>query len=307
MVYHFIINPLAASGKAAMIWRNSKQYIEKKGILYEAYMTSYKGHARSLAYELTSGEEKYNEKIIVVVGGSGTLNEVINGISISAQVTIGYVPVGSRNGFARSMKISRNPRRALRRIFNPRKVHWIDYGVMAYMDTALHHRRFLVSSGMGIDAEICNDVSKPSLYRKGRRHLGYVWTIFKELLFFHPYDCELLLDYQRKINLQKVAFTSVHIAPYECGRFCLAPQADVDDGQFEILVISGATRRRVLKVLVNSLFGSHKNLRGVHHYRCKEFSISASEGQSVHVDGEMCGSYSNISYACEKQKLHMLL
>lgn len=307
MMYHFIINPLAASGKAAIIWRDSKRYIEKKGIIYEAYMTSHKGHAKSLACLLTSGEEKYNEKTIVVLGGSGTLNEVINGISISAQVTLGYIPVGSRNDFARSMKISRNPKRALRRILNPRRVHWIDYGVMAYMDTSLHHRRFLVSSGVGIDAEVCSTVQHASFHRIGQRKLRYIWSGLQQLLFFRPYDCELVLDYDRKVNLQKVAFTSVHIAPYEGCGFCLAPQADVDDGQFEIIAISGATRRRVIKVMFNALFGGHKILRGVHHYRCREFTISVSEEQSVHADGEICGIFSDISYACEKQKLHMLL
>jgi YegS/Rv2252/BmrU family lipid kinase len=311
MNYYFIINPLAASGRAAIIWRDLKQYLEKRMIPYEVFMTSYSNHALELANQLTSGEEKQKEKTIIVVGGDGTLNEVINGICISAAVTIGYIPAGSGNDFARSMKISTNPRKALHKILQPEHIKWIDYGTLAYMDSTLQHRRFVVSSGMGYDAAVCEELfytSSKKFFNK--LHLGrltYVGIGLRKVLMRRSFDCTLELDGVRKVPLKNVSLISVHNQPFEGGGFCFSPQASPEDGVFDICVIAGASRLRLLRLLFWSLTGKHVKKKGVKHYRCSEFAIQSDRLAPVHADGEICGYLQEISYVCENKKIRIIV
>ena len=80
--------------------------------------------------------------MIVVVGGDGTMNEVVDGIVSCDMVTLGYIPVGTGSDLARGLRLSRRPMRGLRRIFKARRIRQIDYGVIAYGDDVLRHRRF---------------------------------------------------------------------------------------------------------------------------------------------------------------------
>ena len=93
-------------------------------------------------------------RVIVVVGGDGTMNEVVDGIVSCDMVTLGYIPVGTGSDLARGLRLSRRPVRGLRRIFKARRIRQIDYGVIAYGDDVLRHRRFIVSAGIGLDAEV---------------------------------------------------------------------------------------------------------------------------------------------------------
>lgn len=311
MEYYFIINPLAASGRSAVIWRDLKQYLEKRMIPFEAYMTSHTNHASELAMQLTSGKEKHKEKTIIVVGGDGTLNEVINGMRISANVTIGYIPAGSGNDFARGMKISKRPKKALKRILQPQSIKWIDYGTLAYMNGTLQHRRFVVSSGMGYDADVCEELFYSSTKKFFNRiHLGrlaYVGIGLKKVLIRRPFDCTIELDGVRKIPLKNVSFISIHNQALEGGGFLFAPKAKPDDGVFDICIVTGASKLRLIKILFWSLTGKHINKKSVRQYQCSEFSIKSNRLSTVHADGEICGYLQEVSYICENKKIRMIV
>ena len=156
--YYFIINPLASSGKAAVVWRDCKKYLDGHHVEYEAFMTSYAGHATKLAADLTCSQERGSEKTIIVIGGDGTLGDVISGVNISSQVAIGFISGGSGNGFSRSNRLSRHSVVRLKQILKRRKIVWLDYGVISYIQGELQQRRFAVSSGLGLDARICESV-----------------------------------------------------------------------------------------------------------------------------------------------------
>lgn len=83
-MYYFIVNPNSRSGKGLEIWNRLKTKLEQKQIPYRAYLTEHTGHAAELAAEISSPRFKDPEaKILVALGGDGTLNEVVNGLSLS--------------------------------------------------------------------------------------------------------------------------------------------------------------------------------------------------------------------------------
>ena len=112
-MYRFIVNPNSRSGKSRELWEKLKDRLDREQVPYTAYLTEYAGHARRLVETLSARREP---DTLVVLGGDGTLNEVINGLSVSAPLTLAYIPSGSGNDFSRGMGIPRRPEKALERM-----------------------------------------------------------------------------------------------------------------------------------------------------------------------------------------------
>ena len=99
-MYTFIANPNARSGRGILLWKQIEKILQEKEIEYKVLFTKYLHHATRLVHDLTSDSTSHT---IVVLGGDGTLNEVIDGIAYLDKVTLGYIPLGSGNDFARGL------------------------------------------------------------------------------------------------------------------------------------------------------------------------------------------------------------
>ena len=109
-----IINPVAGMmrGKAAMF--PVVNTFCRNGYRVTTYVTARHGDARDIAYEEASSYD-----LVVCCGGDGTLNEVIDGILGGSHKTpLGYIPMGSTNDFANSLKLSSQPIKATQSIVN---------------------------------------------------------------------------------------------------------------------------------------------------------------------------------------------
>ncbi|MCI8402446.1 MAG: diacylglycerol kinase family lipid kinase [Lachnospiraceae bacterium] len=311
-MYYFIVNPNSRSGKGAQIWKQLKTELEKSTVEYRVYLTEAPGHARQLAASL-SGTSAANDpdRIIVAVGGDGTLNEVVDGLNVSSHVTLGYIPTGSGNDFARSLKLPRKPARALRRILHPRYFRFLDYGILSCDVSNINHRRFVVSSGIGFDAAVCRRIDgsrlKRFLCRIHLSKLSYVILGIQSLFFMKTVSGSLVLDGIKKIPLRQTAFISTHIQKYEGGGFKFAPKADPCDGQFDICVISHTGSLGMIPALLLSFLGLHTRCKIVRIYRCHELSIHTDTPCTVHTDGEIMGLHSDISLSCRTRQLRVIV
>ncbi len=115
-MYTFIVNPHARSGLGLKVWKRLEGMLKERQLKYQVFLTRYPGHATKFAHTLTSGSK---EITLIALGGDGTINEVVNGIQDLSKVTLGYVPIGSSNDFARSMKLSHEPEVLLKQILSP--------------------------------------------------------------------------------------------------------------------------------------------------------------------------------------------
>lgn len=309
--YYFIINPLASSGKAAVVWRDCKSYLDRHHIEYEAFMTSYAGHATKLAADLTCSHERTREKTIIVIGGDGTLGDVVSGINISAQVTLAFISGGSGNDFSRSNHLSRRPVGRLKQILRRRKIVWLDYGVISYIQGELQQHRFAVSSGLGLDARICESVQiSPMKGFFNRIHLGrlvYICVGLLKIFTEKPVSVQVVLDGTRTLDFDLVRYISIHVQPREGGGFRMAPHADGQDGQFDLCIVSCKSRLYLLRTMFAALFGRHTRMRGVHMIRCTTANFRTNQKVCVHTDGEICGHLDEFNVLCERRKLKMIL
>ena len=92
-MYQFIVNPGAGAGRGYRIWKRLEHQLEMNSQEYRVFFTEHQGDAAEIARVLTA--EKDEAKVIVIVGGEGTYNEVLNGVSFRGLLTFGYVPADS--------------------------------------------------------------------------------------------------------------------------------------------------------------------------------------------------------------------
>ena len=117
-MYYFIINPHSRSGYGFKVWKRIEKLLKLECVEYRAFLTERPGQAAEYADQLTKGCQE--PRIIVVVGGDGTVNEVLDGLSFCNTITLGYIPTGSGNDLARSLRLPRSPRKCLKKVLRPK-------------------------------------------------------------------------------------------------------------------------------------------------------------------------------------------
>ena len=269
----FIINFTAGRGRAGKKINELILYLNKYGFDYDIEVSKYAKHAIELARRAV--EEGYEK--IIAVGGDGTANEVINGIMQSGKagnVTFGIIPEGAGNDFARVFTLSRKMKKAVQRL-KCNKVINIDIG-------KVEDYYFLNSLGMGFDAVVAEYASK---FKKINGFARYFLAILKALIRFTNYKAKIIIDGEEK----EIDFTlfSVGNGQYCGGGIMLTPNAKVDDGLLDIGIVSGLTRRRLLKILPEALQGKHLHNEEVEMMSAEKFQIISNEKLPVYFDGEI--------------------
>jgi YegS/Rv2252/BmrU family lipid kinase len=267
------------------------------------------GHATELASKICS--EYSGIKNIIVIGGDGTINEVINGIRDFKEVLLGYIPSGSSNDLARSLRIPKDPLEALANILKPTKFKYQDYGVITFSDIKLSPRRFACSSGIGYDANVCHEVQysslKKALNRIGAGKLVYFAIAFKQLLATKPVNATVIVDGIKKDTYKNVLLVSSMIHKYEGGGLLMAPHANPCDGKLSVCLVHGLSKVKAFLLLPTIITGAHIKYKGVEAFHCSEIEIITDKVTSVHTDGEVPSVCSHIKVACIPGQIRMIL
>ena len=172
----FIVNEHSRSGKGAAIWKEAEAVLKDKNIPYEAYVTEYEGHACTLAHEICERPE--DDIRLVVVGGDGTANEVINGMTHFEKVRFGVIPTGSGNDLARGLGITGSPADVMEHILNCKEDYVMDLGEVSW-NGGEKPRLFAISAGAGLDALVCKKALKSKVKDTlNKIHLGKLTYLF---------------------------------------------------------------------------------------------------------------------------------
>jgi diacylglycerol kinase family enzyme len=120
-IWYLILNPQAGGGKAAKLEKKIYRQMQAAGIGFEAFKTNYAGEAKTAAVRAI--EAGYNK--IVVAGGDGTLNEVINGVlsqnvKPSEEILIAQIPIGTGNDWRRTWGIPKGIKESISLLRNPK-------------------------------------------------------------------------------------------------------------------------------------------------------------------------------------------
>lgn len=312
MIY-FIINPNSKTGRGAKVWNRTKKLLEEWKVPYQAFLTEYEGHAVLLTRKLCAAHP--GKKTIVIVGGDGTVNEVLNGLSSLEQITLGYLPAGSSNDLARAMKLPDDPNKALQRILRPKNFRYLDYGTVLcerIENGSLRklQRRFLVSAGLGYDAEVCRGALhsglKQTLNRFGLGKLTYLALAVANIIKNQPADLVIQRESEPPQSLERVFFLAVMNQVCEGGGFQMAPAANPEDGWLDICIVYGRKKWQAALYFPLIYFGLHTKLPGIRMFRCKKLKIHSDKPCMVHTDGELDRKFTEVTVNCINGKLRMI-
>lgn len=308
-MYHFIINPKSSSGRGIRYWWTVKTELDRQQISYTAAFTKYTRHATELANLICT--DNPGIKNIVVLGGDGTVNEVINGIPDFNEVLLGYIPSGSSNDLARSLKIPKDPLKALSNVLNPTKFQYLDHGVISFPGSELPDRKFACSSGMGYDANVCKEVQesplKKRLNRIGAGKFVYIAIAIKQLITAKPISATVIVDGINKGTFDRLLLVANMIHRYEGGGLIMAPNADPFDGKLSICLAYGIKTAKTFLILPTISVGKHVNFKGVENFHCKEIEIITDQETGVHTDGEVPAVCNHIKVSCIPGQIRMIL
>lgn len=304
--YYFIVNPASRSGRGHTLWHQLKPLLRSQNVNYRVFFTTGSGSARRYARHLTKNAD--TPVHIIVMGGDGTLNETVNGLTNTEHVYLGYIPTGSSNDFARAHNFSRDMAKILDMIFSsPSKS--MDTGLLCTEDKI--KKAFIVSTGMGYDAAVTTECNiSPVKKLLNKFHLGklaYLLIGIKHIFARGLEDMTVTIDGSSPKVFKKVFFISVHNHPYAGGGFAFAPKANSSDGFLDICIIHGLNRLQLIPVLLASMKGRHPRFKGAMTMRCKSVHITAKTPQPVHADGESCGTHTQLEVRCQPNSFKMLL
>lgn len=304
-MYTFIVNPNARTGLGHKIWNELETELQNRHVNYQVFFTKYQNHATKIAKEITSS---HSHCTLIALGGDGTINEIINGISDLSNVTLGYIPIGSSNDFSRGLNLSSNPMEALKHILSPSHIAYINIGTLTY---GSEKRRFAVSAGIGFDAEVCHKISFSKLkvffnkIKLGK--LSYTGVAIQSILMQTPKKMTITLDHNKTVSFDKTYFAAFMNQKYEGGGFMFCPKAQPGDDLLDLIVVEGLPKLKILLLLPTAFWGKHTLFHGIHTYQCKNAKIQSEIPLPVHTDGEAIFQQECISGTLETEKLRMII
>ena len=283
-----IVNPNAGVKKGARQWPHILEYLQAEEIPFHHRMTRKRGDAIVYAQEAV----KQGYRRIAVVGGDGTLNEVLNGLYNQSvcepkSVILGMIPVGTGNDWCREFGISFHYHEAVQQI-KKCITREQDTGKVVYHDAGgIQERYFMNVAGMGYDALVAKKTNL--LKEKGRGGpLTYLWFVFASLFQYRFMDAVIEVDGQTSFK-GEIFSMNVGICRYNGGGMMQVPDAIPDDGLLDLTLIVKAPKWIVVRHANKLYNGSLVNLPVVRTFRGSTIRMRSTGRIYLETDGESLG------------------
>lgn len=309
--YHVIINPASRSGGGNSVWQTLEAVLKEQQASYTAHFTEKQGDAAAFAEELTKSAA--DRVTLLVMGGDGTLNEVLQGIADFSRTDFFYLPLGSGNDFARDYPQKGTAQARLLNLLKNPTPYLVDIGIADYVtaDGTKKTRRFAVSSGIGYDAAVCAQVEasawKPFFNNLGLGKLIYLFEALKMLFQIPRCAIEVCLAGGQIVRQSSFFLCAGMNQRHEGGGFRFAPGADASDGLLDLCLVEQLPILKLLRVLPTAFKGRHVKYKEVHMYRAGYIRIRTRKPMDIHCDGEVMGKGREVVLTCNRQALHLYL
>jgi YegS/Rv2252/BmrU family lipid kinase len=268
------VNPAAGGGRAGRAAPDVVRALRGHGLAVRDVETRDLDHARTLAREAAHAGE-----IAVVLGGDGLAGAVADGLREVPGSLLGVLPGGRGNDLARVLGIPRDPLAACAAVA---------HGDLRPLDLGeVDGRAFVGIASAGFDSE-ANRIANQAPARLG--NLVYAYGALRALASWRPVRFEIELDPPG----ERVEFTGYTVAAANSraygGGMQIAPDALLDDGLLDIVLIERVGRLRFLRNLPKVFKGTHVQLPQVRVLRAAEVAISAERPFTLYADGDPIGT-----------------
>ncbi len=286
---YFIVNPVACGGKCAEMFGEVRDYLDGLGKEYALVETEAANQSARLALEAYAKGERF----IVSVGGDGTLSEIVSALYDKKDVTMGLLPFGTGNDFARALSIPSDPKTAAR-ILLEGEIRPIDAGLAG-------DKPFINVGGLGFDVDVVLNTER----YKGKLHgmLPYFLGVMRSMTHLNRVPVKLIAD--GKVVEETALILSIANGTHFGGGMNVAPNADPSDGYFDVCMIKSISLPTFIALLPKFLKGRHVGKKPVVYFKAKEILVEC-ERTPVQLDGEL-GEYAPTCFRVLKGALNMVL
>ncbi len=282
----FIINPMAANGKAGKWWQKTSADLKAKGLSFKEAFTKGANQAQGqVKAAILEGS-----RLIIAVGGDGLVNEVLNGVLdekgnlLAPDLIFGFWPVGTGCDFARSIFKSRKDEDLYGLLING-IVKRVDIGLVnCTLGKKRVKRFFLNSSDAGLGAYTCHFVNSATKFAGGR--LSFMWAALKGVVSYKYQDIEV--EYENNLRQGKFLMIFCNNSRYAGGGMKITPRAILDDCFFDLLIVRKMPKLKILFYFFSIYKGRHINLKEATYIKAKNVKIKGAP-LYVETDGETPG------------------
>ena len=283
-----VVNPASGSGKGLTDYPLISKLLRDNGIRHESVFTEHKHHAA----ELTVSAIESGYRHIIVVGGDGTLHEVVNGVFIqkrvdSSEITIAMISTGTGNDWIRMFGIPTRYSEALRAI-KEGYTFLQDVAEVSYEESKVRQVRYMANvAGLGFDAAVI----KRTLTSKAKGYLGksgYLWCLARSFFSHKATGTKVWVDDELIYN--NLLFSiAIGIGKFNGGGIQQLPIAVADDGLLDITMIRPVHWWHVIFRLRRLYNGTIYSIGHVIHAQGKRVRIESSPETPLEIDGELYG------------------
>jgi len=285
-----IVNPQAGNGRTEKIWPNIESALKKSIGSFEVLQTTCRGDATDLSRRIL----KEDAARIVAVGGDGHLNEVLNGfiendLPVNAESRLSFVMTGTGCDFQRSLGISGKWQNAVAELKDA-KVRKIDVGKVTYTaaDKTQKIRYFdnIASFGLSGAVDHCLDHSRLRDYLGGSPL--FLWATIKTV-FTHPHQS---IRFRIDDGPEEEICSRLGLLAngrYFGGAMHAAPEAELDDGLLDLLMLKEISVAKFLWHLPKIYKGTHLKIPEIFFQKVRKFTAESSEQVILDIDGESPG------------------
>jgi YegS/Rv2252/BmrU family lipid kinase len=262
-----IVNPSAGGGRTARLLPAVEASLRGQGIGFRVERTHSIEHARALARTTVREGE-----VAAAMGGDGLISAVAGELRHTSGV-LAVLPGGRGNDFARKLGVGSDPVAA---------ADVLDEGREQRIDVAdIDGRAYLGIASSGLDSD-AGDIANATRLKLGQ--LVYVYATLRAVRAWRPARWEVVIDGAPR------SFTGYSVAVANSGVFgggmYLAPEAKLDDGLLDVVMIHDLPKRTYLAALPKVFTGAHVREPGVEMCQAREVAFHADRPFNVQADGD---------------------
>lgn len=268
-----IANQSANWGLSRARIRQALGFFSEHKFPFSLFTTEHPGHARELAINATA----QNAKTIIVLGGDGTVNEVINGILVTSCERIprvGIIPSGSSNDFSKSLAIPQRLRHACERIING-ETRYIDIGQAG-------SHCFCMASCIGLFSNIASQSMRLKGMKGSLRYMAAALKVIRQM----PAGWKMSVKTDTETFEGVYGNLLVSNVP-RFGGLTMIADAKPDDGVLDCMLIEMPDKRQALNLVVLAARKGLEHHKNVTLFQAKSLSISLDRPALLCNDGEV--------------------
>jgi len=285
-----IANPVSENGRAGERWPRVKKAIGQAIGEHKAVLTKKPGHATRLAREAA---EKGVGRILVF-GGDGTVNEVVNGLFeggqlINRKIILGVIPTGTGGDFRRSLGLNGKVSQALE-VIRKGHIETIDVGHVAFTGNSgqTEERHFANMTGIGLSGDIMRKVNKARRSKTFGAGFAFKFATLTAMIGHKNRMMRIEIDGHKPVY---ETACSIHVCNgrFAGGGMMFSPNSELNDGVLDVVLLGDF---KVFNFIVESktlYTGKHIDNPKVQLFKGKEIRISSENDVSLEIDGETPG------------------